>query len=137
MSKTFEIKQKALYRTFQPIFCPALQETVYFNADGFHHLLFEDRRPRIPAERHYRLSLLPHVHDVISNSLQAKQEVKSVTPRIVTWSLSYKFVKENTNGKHCTTKVVVIRKKPAGRIYFLSVMCQRKCVGRKKFLGFI
>lgn len=137
MNNGFEIKQKALYKTLQPVFCPALQETVYFNADGFHHLIFEKRRPRNTAERFYRLSLLPHIHEVVTNATQAKQKIISNDPPIITWELKHKFIKPNTNNKPCITKVIIIRKKPAGRLYFLSIMCKGWCRPRKKFLGII
>jgi hypothetical protein len=137
MSKAFEEAQKKLYKTFQPVFCPALNEMVYFNADGFSHLLFENRRPRNANERVYRTSLLPYVHSVISNAPTAKEHIKSTTPPVTTWGLDYKLIKTGTNGKLCKVTVVVIRKKPKGQLTFLSVMCQRKCRPRKKFLGII
>jgi hypothetical protein len=138
MSATFEETQKELYKSFQPVFCPALQEDIHFNADGFHHLVYvqKKRRPRGKSERYYRLALLPYVHSVIANSLNAKPQIISTSPPVTAWGLSYKLIKSNTNGKLCTVKVVVIRKKPGGRLYFLSVMCQRKCKDRKRFLGF-
>ena len=134
---SFEETQKQLYRSLQPVVCPALQEQVYFNSDGWNHLRFERRRPRSKAEKYYRLSLLPYVHAVISNAPQAKKEVKSADGSVITWSLSFALIKSNTNGKLCKVKVIVIRKKPGGKLYFLSVMCQRKCRNRKKFFGII
>jgi hypothetical protein len=97
-----------------------LNELVHFSADGLHHLLFKNRRKRTPKERKYRLSLLKYVHEVISNSISAELVVKSENPLVLTWAISYRIIKKD--GSVRTLKVVVIKKKPKGRLYFLSVM---------------
>jgi hypothetical protein len=99
---------------------------IYFNSEGLHHLLYDRRtqRPRIKSQRRYRLSLLPYIHIVLSNAIQAFEMIKSEDPLVVTWGLSFPVF---TNGVECEVKVVVIRNKPSGKLHFLSVMCERKC----------
>ena len=108
-------RQKAFYKSLTPVFCPALQDTVYFNADGLNHLLYVRRRPRSPTERHYRLSLVPHISEVISHATHAAKEIRSTSPLIVLWSLQHHVPRVG----HIT---VVIRQAGAGRLYFLSTM---------------
>ena len=108
-------KQKALYKSLAPVFCPALQETVHFNADGLNHLLYTRRRPRSHTERHYRLALVGHITHVIENATQAVKEVRSTSPLVVLWSLQHHIESEG----HVT---VVLRQVGAGRVHFLSAM---------------
>jgi hypothetical protein len=121
MPDNFEEKQKQLYKEFKPVYCPAMQETVYFNSDGFKHLIYSNRKgPRSRTERRRRLSLLPHVHEVISKSTQVMERIKSQNPVIVTWALQSEVLENN--GKKHVIRVILIRKKPQGKLYFLSVM---------------
>lgn len=137
MSNSFEQKQKLFYKNFHSVFCPALQEEIFFDSTGLNHLIYKNRRPRPATERHYRLSLLPYVYSVIHNSKQAVLETISTDPLIQTWSLNFKLIKKGMNGQPCSVKVIVIRRKPGGKLYFLSTMCQRKCKDRKKLFGII
>lgn len=107
----FEQKQKELYKEFQPIYCPALQETVYFPIKGFNHLLFKGQRPRSKLEREHRLSLLPYVHEVISNAKGALDRINPDNRSPKMWSLQYQKI-----------RVILIRRKSKGRLCFLSVM---------------
>jgi hypothetical protein len=129
VSDPFEKRQKRLYKKLQPVWCPALEEMVYFNADGLHHLMYKDggRRPRTKNEQMYRLSLIPYITEVLSGAQSAELEIKSHDPPILTWSLEYPIFKDFGNGRKCPVKVIVIRKKNDGRLYFLSVMCKGKC----------
>ncbi len=129
MGKSFEAKQKDLYNTFKPIFCPVLNEMVYFNAQGFHHLVYQEKkqRPRSAAEKRYRLKLIPYIHEVLSNSTKVLEEIKSHDPFVTTLSLSHPVSKAFGNGKKCEVKVILIRKGLKGKLHFLSVMCEGKC----------
>ncbi len=123
MTSDFIKKQIRLYKTFDSCFCFALQENVYFNADGLNHILYYRRRPRKHSEKHYRASLIKHIKEVIENSKTAVKEIKSDNPLVVTWSLEYKIVDKKDNFK-CIVKVV-LKKKGDGKIYFLSVMSNK------------
>ena len=124
---------KKYYKTLQPCISPALNEAVYFNADGLHHLLYDEkkRRPRNAAERQNRLVLLQYVRGVIASATQAVKLVKSQYPLVVTWSLTHDVI--GPGGQMLPIKVVVIRK-GSRRLYFLSVMCKRKIDYKKKGL---
>jgi hypothetical protein len=117
-------QQKKLYKSLTPVFCPALQATVHFNADGLNPLLYVRRRPRSHDERHYRLALIAAVSEVIASATQTTKEVKSEMPLTVLWSLQHHIQGEG----HIT---VVLRQIGAGRVHFLSVM-KRKTKGPKR-----
>jgi hypothetical protein len=108
--------QKIVYKSLVPVFCPALQHYVYFNADGMHHLLYTRRRPRSYAERLYRLSLVPYISQIISSAHYVIEElVTHVEPVTTLWSLEYSIPNEG----HFT---VVLCRVGNRRIHFLSVM---------------
>ena len=45
-------KQKNFYKGVVSVFCPILNNTVYFTSDGFNHLLYESNRmPRKIGEQ--------------------------------------------------------------------------------------
>jgi hypothetical protein len=115
-----EKEYREFYKKLEPLFCPALQEMVYFNADGFNHLLFKNRHKRIPAERRYKLSLLPFVCEVLLKSKSTKLRIKSKNPLVCTWSMTHEIIDHQLIPRMIT--VVIIRKKPAGKLHFLSVM---------------
>jgi hypothetical protein len=121
MSKFID-QHKKLYKSLEPCFCPAIQEQVYFNADGLNHLLYKKRRPRNHNEQHYRMALIPHLQTVITNATQAVQKVLVTDPKVVTlWSMRYAVI---SGGMTLDIKVV-LRKEGAGRIIFLSAMCKK------------
>lgn len=115
-----EKELRAYYRTLQQCFCPALNETVFFNSSGIQHLLYKGkgRVPRTQRERIYRLSLLPFVVLVLSSAAEVTERILSHTPLVITWSLV--SLVSTVNG-YQTIKVIVIRK-GSGNCYFLSVM---------------
>jgi hypothetical protein len=115
-------EQKKLYKSLKPIYCSALQQTVYFNSTGLNHILYNRRRPRNHNEQHYRAGLIPFISDVISKATQAVKAIKSEDPLIITWSL--KHTVNDIKGIKQSVKVILI-KEGAGKIYFLSVMAKR------------
>lgn len=126
MSSAFIKKQKYIYKKLKPCYCPALQETVHFNATGLNHILYYRRRPRKQTEQHYRATLIKYIIGVIENSTVATKEIKSKKPLVVTWNLQHK-IKDNNEKQ--TIKVILI-KEGAGNINFLSVM-RRKNLNNK------
>jgi len=114
--------QKKLYKSLRPIYCPILQQTVYFNSTGLNHILYNRRRPRNHNEQHYRAGLIPHISNVISKATQAIKVIKSENPLVVTWSIQHTV--KDTKGIQQTVKVILI-KNGAGNVYFLSVMAKR------------
>lgn len=119
MTNDFIDRQKALYKTLQPCYCPALQETVHFNSSGLNHLLYLKRRPRSHSERHYRAALIVHLTEVISNATQATKEIKPDAPLVVIWILEHKCT-DSKGGRHDVK--VILKQEKGGRLYFLSAM---------------
>jgi len=119
MKNNFIEKQKKLYKKLKPCFCPTLQETVHFNANGLHHVLYYRRRPRNFNERYYRAALISHLTEVISKATHVVQDIKSKKPLIITWALQYE-VNDKKNIKRVVK--VILERKGAGNTHFLSVM---------------
>lgn len=126
-SSDFIEKQKKLYKTLQPCFCPAIQETVHFTSEGLNHLLYCRRRPRSHGEQHYRAGLIPYLTVVIIKSTKAIKEIKSKNPLITTWSLSHEI---SINHRRQILKVILI-KQGVGKTKFISAM-REKYIRKKK-----
>jgi len=128
MKSNFIKKQIDKYKKLDKCFCLSLQEDVFFNADGLHHILYYRRRPRKYSEKYYRASLITHIIEVIENAKLAIKRIESENPLVVTWSLEHKI----TNVDFEQVVKVILRKKGNGRIYFLSVMSNKTKKKTKK-----
>lgn len=128
MDSNFIKKHKALYKSLKPCYCPALQENVYFTGEGINHILYYRRRPRNHNERHYRMTLIPFLEEVIKNTNSATKEIKSTSPLCITWSLEYE-VKINDI---IQTVKVILKKQGAGKLIFLSTMSTKRGRSRKQ-----
>lgn len=119
---------KVSYEAIGNVYCPILKETVIFNANGFHHLLYEaGGTPRDVSERIYKLVLFPLVIPVIKNALSVAEE------RDIEVKASRKKNAPKKKGKHYALVAIVGKKKPVavrvvlqkigtGNLTFLSVM---------------
>lgn len=119
--------RKTDYKTWDPIYCPALRAYVHFTMAGFSHLRFHtDNTPRKPKEAMYKLGLLPLVRSVVYTAKNAKYERrlapvggsrKRVLKEIDYWGITAVVGKQNT-------KVRVVLRKLVGsnQIHFWSVM---------------
>jgi len=59
-------KSKALYKNIISVFCPILNNTVYFTSEGYNHLLYEDfNHPRRVNEQYMKLICLPYASDIL------------------------------------------------------------------------
>ena len=115
-------KQKALYKSLKPTFCPAIQATVSFNADGLNHLLYDKHRPRNHNHKHYRMALIDYIVEVIMKSPRAIQESFS-NPPVQLWILDWVEIEDDKKNKHEIK--VILRKKGNGNVHFWSVMQKR------------
>jgi hypothetical protein len=121
-------KQKALYKSLQPVFCAAIQDTVYFNAEGLKHLLYDNKhRPRNHGERHYKLALVDYLVEVVTNASTATQKTHT-SPACSLWILNWHEVSDKNGEKHKVK--IILRKMGNGNVHFLSVM--QKKVGKPK-----
>lgn len=131
-------ERKEVYKTWAPMFCPALHAYVYFGMRGFNHLRFHiSNTPRNPKEAMYKMGLLPLVRPAIYHAKDAKYERrlaplggsrKIVLKEMDYWALTAVVGKQNT-------KIRVILRKLVGsdQIHFWSVM---KLGENKKDPGF-
>lgn len=120
--KTLIAEQKAFYDSIVSVFCPILNETVYFTSAGFNHLLFKNNRvPRSPAEQFMKLKCLSYVPKVIENCSKKGQirrdrrKVKGKWKKV----LRFEIVHEVTKGASIR---VVVEKIGTGHYHFWSVM---------------
>lgn len=61
-------KQKVFYKSIVSIFCPLLNETVYFTSEGFHHLTNKSNNKRRKiSEQYMKLQCLSHVPEIVKN----------------------------------------------------------------------
>lgn len=118
-SSKFINKQKLLYKALKPCFCSAIQETVYFNADGLNHLLYDKHRPRNYNEKFYRMALIDYIVEAITKSSKASQ-ITFAKPLCKLWVLDWVEIKHARREKHVVK--VILRKKGNGGIYFWSIM---------------
>lgn len=52
-------RTKEYYQNLKPLYSPALESNIYFNAKGFNHITFKNpRNPRPIADQNYRMRIL-------------------------------------------------------------------------------
>lgn len=122
------LSMRATYEKIDVIFCPILNERVYFNARGFHHLSYNsDGTPRDVRERIHKLALVPLIKHVLfsATGIEEERDIKIRPSR-----------KKNAllkDGKTFALKALVGKKKPVevrvillrignGKLTFRSVM---------------
>ncbi|MBP9818340.1 hypothetical protein KBC75_06375 [Candidatus Shapirobacteria bacterium] len=115
------VVQKKFYKNIGTVFCPVLNETIYFNSNGFRHLIFKNNREwRNVPEVTLKLSCLPAVPYVIK---KAKEISQTRTIEVVKYG-NKKVVRHfelvaKSKGKLIR---VVLEKIGDGKIHFLSTM---------------
>ncbi len=120
-------KRREEYKTWIPMYCPAIRQYTSFTIRGFNHLRFNiDNTPRNPKEAMYKLGLLPLVRPVIYHAKTAEYERrlapiggsnKVILKEMDYWALTAIVGKQNAKIK------VVLRKHVNGdQIHFWSVM---------------
>lgn len=128
MTNIFDLKkeQKAYYKSIVSVFCPLLNETIYFTSDGFIHLLYDsNRKPRNIDEQFMKLKCLLFATLVLQNSefiadtrtIKVKRKGKE---KII---IHHVLVHEVTKGVKIR---VVVERVGTGKFKFLSVMPHNK-----------
>ena len=115
-------KQRAFYKSIVSVFCPILNDTVYFTSEGFNHLLYEsNRKPRSINEQFLKLRCLTYAPIVIqkcalvSETRQIQKRIKGKLKSGVHYELAYE-VSKGINIR------VIVEKIGTGKHKFLSVM---------------
>ena len=121
MFSEFLREKRAWYKTIGKIYCPILNEYVFFNSKGFYHLRYDSfGKARNVKEQMYKIGLLPLVIPVIKNAnrineYKKEQYSKPLGKYYEIWEL------KETVGKGNTRVSVVLRRIGTGNITFLSV----------------
>jgi len=122
-------KTKGFYSKIEKVYSPCIKDHIYFNAQGFHHLQYENSgTPRTIAEQIYKLKLFPLVIPTIKKCkvvdekkivrIHVGRKKKAKIKDAEFWSLVHDGV-----GKKGKAKVrVIIRKIGTGNFIYWSVM---------------
>ncbi len=117
--KEFIEKKRVEYKNFTPVFSLALKELVYFNSDGFNHLIFKKNRvARNKEEQILKLSLLVFVPYLIEKAEEIDERRLFVSHQN---NIEYVALREFSN-KRTQIKIILKRRGNRGRLYFWSVM---------------
>ena len=101
---------RAIYSKIPPLYCPLLEDTVYFTRHGFNHLIWKGRIPRSKSQQEERLALIPSIPTIIGD---AKADVTFNDSRVIRfWTLTSKIN---------DTRVRVVLDQPSGRKIFVSI----------------
>lgn len=128
-------KQRAFYKGIVSVFCPILNDTVYFTSEGFNHLLYDrsNRKPRKISEQFMKLQCLIHAPLVIQKCMLIS-ETRAIERNVKgkrKSGLHYELVYEVTPGEKIR---VIVEKIGTGKHKFLSVMRHGRRVKNKKHL---
>lgn len=125
-------QRRDFYKKISFVFCPVLNENIYFTSNGFNHLLYEsNRKPRKLSERCLKLECLKYAPKVLRQSQiqptvrQVNRIVKGVVKAVFQYGVTY----EVQSGR---TMRVIIEKVGNGKMTFLSVMPHDKKSKTKK-----
>lgn len=120
-------ERKLDYKTWIPVYCPALRDYVHFNMMGFNHLRFKiDNTPRNPKEAMYKLGLLPLVRPAIHLATIIEKYERRLAPvggsrKRVHKEMEYWSIVEVV-GKQGVKVKVILRKIGTGQLHFWSIM---------------
>ena len=123
--QSFVEQKRKEYKSYVPVFSPALREWVTFNAEGFGHLRFTpDGKAREQNEQIYKLNLLPLVIRVIEStrSINACRRIfKNNLVKVTYWSLVARV-----GNPRIKVKVIIRKVGNKGKVHFWSVMRLKK-----------
>lgn len=115
------------YKSLNPVYCPALNETIYFISEGFNHLLFKKGHRRINKQIKYRLPLINLIIPTIKNCKSpAKIKVIDEIYKGKKVMVSYFEVSHLVGTKSpAKIKVIIKKRNKLGKLFFFSVMKQK------------
>lgn len=110
-----------------PLYCRCLNQKIYFNARGFHHLIYDGSgKARNTNAVQSRLVLIPLIVPVLQNATDSTYEIRftrknrkkdSPSVKVEMWGLVAKVGKNNP-----TTVKVILRRENEGQFIFWSIM---------------
>ena len=121
-------KQKAFYNNVVSVFCPLLNDTVYFKSEGFYHLLHKSNGKRRKIDEQFlKLMCLTYAPEIIRNGTRIietrkdKRQIKGKMKNIVTHEI--------IDGKRRSHNIaIVIERIDLGKLKFrtITVLSKRK-----------
>lgn len=116
--KTLLSQMRPYYKSLVSVYCPILNETIYFSSDGFNHLIFDtNRKPRNINEQYLKLKYLPKAREVIEKCpLVTETRVindgtgHEITFYCLEFSKTRVIIKRKGTGKHKFQSVMPILK---------------------------
>ena len=114
-------KQKAFYKSVVSVFCPLLNDTIYFTGEGFNHLLGDNPRKRRDINEQYlKLMCLSHAPTIAKNSVRIVEVRKG--ERFVKHKKKSTVTYELVDGKKRRDNIaVVVERIGTGKLKFRSV----------------
>lgn len=115
-------KNKLFYKNIGVVYCPALKSDVFFNSNGFRHLLLKyNRKWREIPEIILKLNCLKYVENVVKNAKEISKTRTIVVKKKESKSTicHYELVSKQKDGKVIR---VILEKIGDGKIHFLSTM---------------
>ena len=114
-------EQKIFYKSIVSLFCPLLNETIYFTSEGFHHLTHKSNNKRRKiSEQYMKLKCFSHVPEIVRDCtriIETRSEehiIKGKKKTVITYEL--------IDGKKRSHNIaVIIGKIGTGKHKFRSV----------------
>jgi hypothetical protein len=115
-------ERRSYYKSIVSVFCPILEETIYFTAEGFNHLLFKSNRtPRNLSERYMKLMCLEFASvviekcEIVNETRKNTRTIKGKRKSVISHELVFEVVKNKEIR-------VVVDKIGTGKLKFRSIM---------------
>ncbi len=112
--KTLILQTREYYKSLEPVYCPILDQTIYFSSDGFNHLIYDtNRKPRNINEQYLKLKCLSQVKKVIEKCVhitETRTMVSQDDHELTFYSLELGEIR------------VIIKRKGTGKYKFQSIM---------------
>jgi len=117
-------KAKGLYSKIGRVWCPALNDYVVFNSEGFRHLIWKEGKHRFKSEQKRRFALISCAEEILKNenaNLSYRETNNAVRVRF--WAFT-----EKRDDKAIK---LIVRQQDGGRKHFLSIFETNKKPTRK------
>lgn len=114
-------KQKNNYKSIVSIYCPLLNDTIYFTSEGFYHLISKSNgKRRKVSEQYLKLKCFDHVPTIIQkcNRIIETRKEEYLIKGKKKFVTSYELIDEQKRSHHIS---VIINKIGMGKLKFRSV----------------
>lgn len=120
--KKIKEEAKELYRVIGQVWCPRLNDYVFFNKKGFDHFIWKGKSSRPKIDQINRFSLIKYAPLIISDASASMTHSlwthhTSLKPTIHFWGFTSRTEKKSIR--------VVVRQIGKGRKHFFSIFSER------------